>query len=70
VIVSPGTYSANKMEVRNRWMVDNSNGVVALWDGRPGGTGNCVRYVLKSKSQIDNLWLRWETGHFDLDPLI
>ncbi|MDI6772339.1 MAG: SLOG family protein [bacterium] len=30
---------------RNRWMVDCSGMVVAVWDGTPGGTANAVGYA-------------------------
>lgn len=42
-----GDYSNPKMQRRNEYMVDNSNYMIALWDGTSGGTGNCVKYVLK-----------------------
>lgn len=45
VIVSPGGYSADKMQVRNIWMVDNCDSLIAVWDGSKGGTGNCVEYA-------------------------
>lgn len=47
VIVSPGGYAAWKMQVRNQWMVDNSDKVIAVFDGSKGGTGNCVEYIKK-----------------------
>ncbi len=54
VVVSPGEYSAYKMQVRNEWMVDNCDVLIAVWDGSEGGTGNCVRYAqrVKPASQI------------------
>ena len=45
VIVSQGGYSADKMQVRNIWMVDNCDSLIAVWDGSKGGTGNCVEYA-------------------------
>lgn len=45
VIVSPGGYLADKMQVRNIWMVDNCDSLIAVWDGSKGGTGNCVEYA-------------------------
>ena len=45
VIVSSGGYSADKMQVRNIWMVDNCDSLIAVWDGSKGGTGNCVEYA-------------------------
>ena len=50
VIVSEGSYSAFKMQIRNEWMVDRANKVIAIWDGTKGGTGNCVEYA-KSKGK-------------------
>lgn len=52
VIVSEGGYSPAKMQVRNEWMVDNSDQVIAVWDGTPGGTANCVAYAKKIKKLI------------------
>jgi uncharacterized phage-like protein YoqJ len=45
VIVSSGGYSADKMQVRNIWMVDNCDTLIAVWDGTSGGTANCVAYA-------------------------
>ena len=33
------------MDRRNKWMVDNCTKVLSVWDGSPGGTGNCVGYA-------------------------
>lgn len=70
VVISRNGFSAYAMDKRNRWMVDNSDRVCSLWDGSPGGTGNCVRYAQKRKAPIDNLWTRWELGIYDLNLLI
>lgn len=59
VVVSEGFYQPYKMQVRNCWMVDNSNMMLALWDGSRGGTGNCVRYANEKKVSIKNLWNNW-----------
>lgn len=45
VIVSPGSYSAQKMQIRNQWMVDNCDTLIAVWDKTPGGTANCINYA-------------------------
>lgn len=37
---------------RNRFMVDMSDGVIAVWDGTTGGTGNCVAYARKMGKPI------------------
>lgn len=38
-------YSRDCMEKRNRYMVDHSDILIAVWDGRPSGTGKTVRYA-------------------------
>ena len=38
-------YSADCMMNRNKYMVDRSDAVIAVWDGKPGGTGITVRYA-------------------------
>lgn len=51
----PG-YAPWKMQKRNEDMVNDSDYVLALWDGSSGGTGNCVAYAKKKNKQIVNLW--------------
>lgn len=55
---SPG-YSCDKMQARNRWMADRADRIVALWNGSPGGTRNCLRYAGARGVPIDNLWQSW-----------
>lgn len=55
VIVSPGEYSAAKMQIRNEWMVDNSNVLVSVWDGSPGGTGNCMNYAKTVNASVHRI---------------
>lgn len=45
----PGAWVYQK---RNEWMVDNSDMLLAFWDGSPGGTANCVKYAVKQKQKI------------------
>lgn len=33
-------------------MVDNSDFVIAVWDGTKGGTANCVRYAKKLNKEL------------------
>jgi Uncharacterized protein conserved in bacteria len=55
-VCEPG-YSPWKMQVRNEWMVKNSDIVLAMWDGTEGGTNNCIRYAEdKMKKTIINLY--------------
>ncbi len=61
VIVSEGGYEAWKMKRRNRWIVDNSERLVALWDGSDGGTAHCVEYANQvGRKQVVNVWGAWE----------
>lgn len=58
-VVSPGGYSAYKMQVRNEWMVNNSDEVLALWSGSFGGTYNCVMYATSVGKKVVNVWQDW-----------
>lgn len=33
------------MMKRNRYMVDASQVILAVWNGKPSGTGNTIRYA-------------------------
>lgn len=52
VVVSPGEYSRKKMQVRNEWMVDRCDVLVAVFDGSKGGTANCVKYAEQVKKPV------------------
>jgi uncharacterized phage-like protein YoqJ len=52
VVVSEGGYAAWKMQIRNEWMVDNCDTLIAVWDGTSGGTRNCVKYATKVHKHI------------------
>ncbi len=55
VIVSEGKYSPHKMHLRNEWMVDNCDILLAMWNGdKFGGTYNCISYA-KKKLDSDNI---------------
>jgi uncharacterized phage-like protein YoqJ len=60
-IVSSGEYSGYKMRLRNEWMVDRCDHLVALWDGVPNssGTGGTVNYAQRKGKPYDNLWQKW-----------
>ena len=60
-IVCEGGYDPSKMQIRNEWMVDQCNELVALWDGSKGGTYNCIKYAKKVKKPIINLWDMYES---------
>ena len=53
VDVSPDPYSPAKMQIRNKWMVDHSGCVIALWNGKEsGGTWNCLSYAREQGKTI------------------
>jgi uncharacterized phage-like protein YoqJ len=68
-IVCPGKYAAYKMQVRNQWMTNNCDLLLVLWDGSPGGTGNCVRYAEKIGRPMINLWANWTDQHLVMPTL-
>lgn len=47
IIASEGGYSPEKMQIRNEMMVNIADQVLAVWDGSPGGTANCLAYAEK-----------------------
>jgi uncharacterized phage-like protein YoqJ len=59
LIVSPGSYEVEKMQVRNERMVDDCDLLLALWNGTAGGTRNCLRYAGKVGRRVVNLWPHW-----------
>ena len=68
-VVTDGPYAAWKMIARNKWMVDNCDEVLALWDGfrgpngeYVGGTGSCVEYATGKKKTIHNAWESWKAS--------
>lgn len=60
-VVSPGGYANWKFAERDRWMVDNSQLLMALFDEqeKASGTGITVRYGRELKRPIINTWDRW-----------
>lgn len=52
VIVSEGSYSVEKMQIRNCWMADRADEVIACFDGTKGGTKNCIDYAIKKGKRI------------------
>jgi len=54
VYVSDPGYTAWKMQVRNQWMVDRADTVLAIWSGKmSGGTYNCIEYARGQGKRID-----------------
>ncbi|MCM1224663.1 MAG: SLOG family protein [Lachnospiraceae bacterium] len=55
VYVTESDYVSGCLEKRNRYMVDNSDEVLAVWTGASGGTANCIHYAEKQKKPVTNL---------------
>lgn len=51
-LVSDEEYKPWLMQKRNEYMVDHSDEVIAVWDGSPSGTANCVNYAMKNNKKI------------------
>lgn len=45
-------YTPDCMEKRNRYMVNACDVVIAVWDGRPSGTGKTVQYAKEQGKEI------------------
>lgn len=56
-IVCHGAYRPEMMQIRNEAMVDQAELVLALWNGEPGGTANCLGYAAMEGKPIVNLWV-------------
>lgn len=53
-------YSAAKMFARNERIVNDSDILLALWNGTSGGTANCVDYADRQDVQVINCWNSYE----------
>lgn len=56
-IVCDGEYHPDKLQTRNEWMVDNSDEIIACWNGSGGGTKNCIDYAKIQQKKIHYLKL-------------
>jgi uncharacterized phage-like protein YoqJ len=57
VFCDKGEYATYKMMRRNKYMVDASDLVIAVWNNdKEGGTYNCVSYAIKEQKDMINLW--------------
>ena len=45
-------YTADCMHKRNRYMVDQADFIIAVWDGRPSGTGKTVQYAQRQGKPV------------------
>lgn len=51
-IVTDSEYTPVCMQIRNIYMVDHADQVLAVWDGTAGGTKNCIDYAKKKQKTI------------------
>ena len=51
IVLSP-YYTANCMNIRNKFMVKHSCLCVACWNGLPSGTGNTIRFAKENGNKI------------------
>lgn len=61
-IICEGDYASWKMGRRNEAMVDDSDAVLALWNGTSGGTANCVYYAKRQRKPLYNCWDTYVKG--------
>jgi uncharacterized phage-like protein YoqJ len=54
-IVTKAPYSPAVMQKRNEYMVDKADVLIAVWNGKSGGTANCVKYAQKKDVKIIRL---------------
>jgi uncharacterized phage-like protein YoqJ len=59
IYVCEPVFAPWKMIRRNEYMVDNSDHLLALWNGTDGGTGKTCKYALKVGREITNCWEDW-----------
>ena len=45
-------YTSDCMQKRNKYMVNNSDYIITVWDGKPSGTGNTVKYAKQKNKKI------------------
>lgn len=55
VVIYSDHYTPSCMQDRNIGMVDAADLLLAIWDGTPGGTGNCVRAAKERNVQIHQI---------------
>lgn len=58
VIVSPGAYYSQCMQVRNIYMVDRADVIIGVHDGSKGGTYNCLEYARSKGKEVRIISLR------------
>ena len=52
VTVLQEQYTVGCMQRRNEYMVDKSNYVLAVWNGKPSGTGKTIKYAAQKSMPV------------------
>lgn len=52
-----GIFNPKKLDLRNQYMVDNSDYVLAIWNGEKSGTKNCISYALSKEKKIKYIYV-------------
>ena len=52
IYVTRQNFTPSCMEKRNQWMVDHCDVLIAVYDGKSGGTANCIRYAQQQNKTI------------------
>lgn len=61
IIVCEGGFATKKYFIRDHFMIDNSEAVIALYNGqKKGGTAATVKYAKKQNKQVSNIWSGWQ----------
>ena len=45
-------YTSDCVQKRNQYKVDNSDYVIAVWNGKPSGTDNTVKHTMKNNKVV------------------
>lgn len=62
ILVSNDMYTSGCLMQRNRWLVDNSDALYAVWNGIPeGGTYSTIRYATRVGRRVENASISMET---------
>lgn len=51
-IVTKAPYTPACMQKRNEYMVDKADAIIAVWNGKAGGTANCIEYAKKLNKKV------------------
>ena len=60
VVINEGLESYSDFYDRNTWMLEWSNLILALWDGKNGYTYKFIKLAQAKKIQVVNLWRSWK----------